>query len=176
VTARSSQTEDSAATEIIPGEIERVRLLLDEFGRDVQSEQMSMEALVAANLRSDAAIDVAVDNEDDTPLPLRSVQLQMRQRKICFDAEPGTSYILRYGDGEPAYTPVYDYARLFQASATAASVTMGAEMVNPDFRKELQQQSYKDRHPELLWVALLLVIGVLGTIALHNARRVGRAK
>jgi len=28
----------------------------------------------------------------------------------------------------------------------------------------------------LLWVALLLVIGVLGTIALHNARRVGRTK
>jgi hypothetical protein len=38
------------------------------------------------------------------------------------------------------------------------------------------EKTYNDRHPELLWVALLLVIAVLGTIALHNARRVGREK
>jgi len=176
VTARSSQTEDSAAAETIPGEIQRVRLPVDALGHEVRSEQLSMEALVAADLRSDAAIDVAIENGDEVPLPLRAVLLQMKQRKICFDAEPGASYVLRYGDAEPVYTPVYDYARLFRASAAAATVTMGAETLNPDFRKEPQQQSYKDRHPELLWVALLLVIGVLGTIALHNARRVGRTK
>ncbi|HZL25898.1 MAG TPA: DUF3999 family protein [Acidobacteriaceae bacterium] len=176
VTARSSQTEDSAATETIPGEIQHVLLPLDALGHQVHSEQMSMEALVAENLRSDATIDVAIENGDEAPLPLRAVLLQMKQRKICFDAEPGASYVLRYGDAEPVYTPVYDYARLFRVSATAATVTMGAETLNPDFRKEPQQQSYKDRHPELLWVALLLVIGVLGTIALHNARRVGRTK
>ena len=175
VTAHSSTTEDSAATETIPGEIQRVRLPVDAFGRAVDNQQMSIEALFAANLRSDATIDVAIENGDDAPLPLRTVFLQMRQRKICFDAEPGASYVLRYGAAARVRTPVYDYARLFQASAAAASVTMGPETLNPDFRKE-QQQSYKDRHPELLWVALLLVIGVLGTIALHNARRVGRAK
>jgi hypothetical protein len=176
VTAHSSTTEDSAAAETIPGEIQRVRLPVDAFGRAVDSEQMSMEALVAANLRSDAVIDVAIENRDDAPLPMRTVLLQMRQRKICFDAEPGASYILRYGDGAQVRAPIYDYARLFQASATVASVAMGAEMVNPDFRKEQQEPPYKDRHPELLWVALLLVIGVLGTIALHNARRVSRMK
>jgi Protein of unknown function (DUF3999) len=176
LTARSSQTEDSAAAETIPGEIQRVRLPADALGHEVRSEQLSIEALVAANLRSDATIDVALENGGDTPLPLRAVLLQMRQRKICFDAEPGGSYVLRYGAAEPVYTRVYDYARLFQAAAAAASVTMGAEMLNPDFRKEQEQQPYKDRHPELLWVALLLVIGVLGTVALHNARRVGRTK
>lgn len=175
ITAHSSTTEDSAATETIPGEIQRVRLPVDAFGRAVDNQQMSIEALFAANLRSDATINVAIENGDDAPLPLRTVFLQMRQRKICFDAEPGASYVLRYGDAARVRTPVYDYARLFQASAAAASVTMGPETLNPDFRKE-QQQSYKDRHPELLWVALLLVIGVLGTIALHNARRVGRVK
>jgi hypothetical protein len=176
VTAHSSATEDSAAAETIPGEIQRVRLPTDVFGREIHSEQMSIEALVAANLRSDATIEVAVENGDDAPLPLRSVLLLMRQRKICFDAEPGASYILRYGDAAPVRTPVYDYARLFQASATAAAVTMGAETPNPGFIKVSTEKTYNDRHPELLWVALLLVIAVLGTIALHNARRVGREK
>ncbi len=176
VTAHSSTTEDSAAAETIPGEIRRVRLPAVSPGPEVRSEQLSMEALVAANLRSDATIDVAIENGDEAPLPLSAVLLQMRQRKICFDAEPGASYVLRYGATEPLYPQAFDYARLFQASAGAATVTMGAEVQNPDFRKELLPQSYKDRHPELLWVALLLVIAVLGTIALHNARRVGRTK
>jgi len=176
VTAHSSTTEDSAAAETIPGEIQRVRLPVDAFGRAVDSEQLSMEALLAANLRSDAVIDVAIENGDDAPLPLRTVLLQMRQRKICFDAEPGVAYVLRYGDTASVRAPVYDYARLFQASATAAPVTMAAEMQNPDFRRETPKQAYNDRHPEFLWVALLLVIAVLGTIALHNARRVSRTK
>jgi len=176
VKAHSSTTEDSAAAETIPGEIQRVRLPIDAFGRAVDNEQMSIEALIAANLRSDATIDVAIENGDDAPLPLRTVLLQMRQRKICFDAEPGAAYVLRYGDAAPVRAPVYDYAHLFQASATAAPVAMAAEMPNPDFRRETPKQPYNDRHPELLWVALLLVIAVLGTIALHNARRVGRMK
>jgi hypothetical protein len=176
ITAHSSTTEDSAAAETIPGEIQRVRLPVDAFGRAVDNEQMSIEALVAANLRSDATIDVAIENGDDAPLPLRTVLLQMRQRKICFDTEPGASYVLRYGDTASVRAPVYDYARLFQASSSAALVTMAAETPNPNFHIEPQKQTYSDRHPELLWVALLLVIGVLGTIALHNARRVSRTK
>lgn len=176
LTAHSSTTEDSASGEIIPGEIGRVRLPAVAPGPEIRNEQLSMEALVAANLRSDATIDVAIENGEETPLPLSAVVLQMRQRKICFEAEPGASYVLRYGTAEPLFTQVYGYARFFRASAVAATVTMGAEMQNPDFRKELLPQSYKDRHPELLWVALLVVIGVLGTIALHSARRVGRTK
>src|SRR6185312_11877995 len=143
LTAHSSTTEDSASGEIIPGEIGRVRLPAVAPGPEIRNEQLSMEALVAANLRSDATIDVAIENGEETPLPLSAVVLQMRQRKICFEAEPGASYVLRYGTAEPLFTQVYGYARFFRASAVAATVTMGAEMQNPDFRKELLPQSYK---------------------------------
>ena len=137
---------------------------------------MSVESLLATNVRSDALVTVAVENGDDAPLPLHSVELQMRQRTLCFEAEPGAEYLLRYGDASPVRSPVYDYARLFQASATPVKVALGAERLNPQFHEEVVLRPYTERHPEILWVALLLVIGVLGTVALHNARRVGRTK
>ena len=176
VSARSPQTQESGAEETVSGEIQRVRLPVDAFGQEIRSEQLSVEALLAANVRGDAVVTVAVENGDDTPLPLRAVQLQMRQRTLCFDAAPGAGYVLRYGDASPVRSPVYDYARLFKASATHATVALAAERPNPQFREDVIQRPYTDRHPEVLWVALLLVIGVLGTVALHNARRVGRRK
>ncbi len=176
VTARSSRTQDSSDSDTVLGEIRRVRLTVDAAGEEVRSEQLSVEALLAADLRGDAVVDVAVENGDDAPLPLRAVQLQMRQRKICFDAQRGAQYVLRYGDAEAVRSPVYDYARSFRASAAAVVATLGPETRNPQLRQEARQRTYTERHPEVLWVALLVAIGVLGTIALHNARRFGRSK
>ena len=76
--------------------------------------------------------------------------------------------------------PVYDfYARLFHPSATAANVVCDGRgsRRTPEFRTGRRMSTRTTTvTPSLLWVALLLVIGVLGTIALHNARRVGRMK
>jgi len=176
VTAHSSATQDSPGAEIVTGEIQRVRLPASPLGEEIRSEQLSIEALLGANLRSDASVDVAVENGDDAPLGLAAVELQMRQRMLCFEAEPGVAYVLRYGGIEPVRPPVYDYTRLFRASATPVAVKLGPEGPNPDFREEIHTKPYTERHPEVLWVALLLVIAVLGTVALHNARRVGRMK
>ena len=166
------------ANESVPGEIERVERPPSAAGIPaIRSEQLNIDALLASDLRDPATITITVDNGDDAPLPLRAVDLQMRQRKVCFDAQPNAAYVLRYGDPAPVRPPVYDYAKLFQASASAAPVTLGAETPNPQFRAETpHQHTYPERHPELLWVALLLVIAVLSTVALHNARRVGRSK
>jgi hypothetical protein len=165
------------ADESVPGEIERVERPPSAAGIPaIRSEQLNVDALLASDLREPATITVTINNGDDAPLPLRAVDLQMRQREICFDAQPAAAYLLRYGDDAPVRPPVYDYAQLFRASATAAPVTLAVETPNPQFREETHQRSYTDRHPELLWVALLLVITVLGTVAIHNARRVGREK
>ena len=86
---------------------------------------MSVESLLATNVRSDALVTVAVENGDDAPLPLHSVELQMRQRTLCFEAEPGAEYLLRYGDASPVRSPVYDYARLFQASQRRPQFMIG---------------------------------------------------
>src|SRR5208283_100441 len=41
---------------------------------------------------------VEIENGDDYPLRLESVQLQMLERSLCFDAQADASYTLYYGD------------------------------------------------------------------------------
>jgi hypothetical protein len=177
VTISGKSDVGDAAEESVDGEIERVQRAASNDGSPaIDSERMDVDALLGANLREAATVIVSVKNGDDAPLPLRAVALQMRQRKVCFDAVANASYVVRYGAVEAVRAPVYDYARLFRASAAAAVVTLGVETASPLFRGDAHQRSYVDRHPELLWVALLLVIAILATVALHNARRVGRGK
>jgi hypothetical protein len=131
---------------------------------------MNVEAVLGANLRGAAAVEVAVANYDDAPLPLVAVELQMRQRRLCFDATAGTNYVLRYGDDEPVRAPVYDYARLFRAEQGAAMVTMGAETALQVTVAAVESRSYMDTHPEVLLVVLLVVVGVLGMVAVRSAK------
>ena len=44
-----------------------------------------MPAILGSNMQGAATVEVAVDNGDDTPLPITAIRLEMRQRKICFD-------------------------------------------------------------------------------------------
>ncbi len=99
-----------SAAEIIAGTILRVHLT--QTGRDIHQQQLSIPATLGSNLQSSATVEVAVENGDDTPLPLTAVRLEMRERKLCFDAPTAQPLTLFYGD--PALTaPQYDYARLF---------------------------------------------------------------
>ena len=41
---------------------------------------------------------VTVDNGDDAPLAITEVKLEMAERRLCFDAAPGASYTMMYGD------------------------------------------------------------------------------
>ena len=143
-------------------------------GAPIREETLSLPTSSAANLRGAALFDVAVDNGDDAPLPIESVKLEMRERKVCFEAGAGTAYVLRYGSDDDVRAPVYDYARLFHADAEATEAALDAETPNPAYHVEVRQPSYVERHPELVWVALLAVIAVLGSVALHSAKRVGR--
>lgn len=162
--------------EVLSGEIDRVSLPASGFNAAIRNEQLSIESVLSSNLRSDATVNITVQNQDDAPLPIAAIALQMRQRKLCFEAEPGTGYALLYGTAESVRAPVYDYTRLFQPSDTAASATLGPEAPNPLFVAGPQtstKRSYLDRHPELLWIVLILVISALGTVAVRSAKRAG---
>jgi hypothetical protein len=113
---------------------------------------------------------ITIDNGDDPPLALTSVRLEMAERDLCFDAMPGASYTLLYGD--PALSaPRYDYARLFYPAANAAWATLGPEAMNPQYRSRPDARPFTEKHPALLWAALLLVVGVLGFVALRTAKQ-----
>jgi hypothetical protein len=159
--------------EVLTGNILRVHAT--ETGREIRVEQLGIPAILGSNLQQPAKIEVAIENGDDEPLPIAAVRLEMRQRKLCFDvpASGGAGLELFYGDSRLA-APVYDYARLFSASSDALAVSLGPETLNPGYRpRPEEERPFTERHPEVLWVALIVVICVLGMVALKSSRRVG---
>ena len=117
---------------------------------------------------------ITIDNGDDSPLPLQAVRLEMIQRQLCFEAAAGAAYTLFYGD--PALqTPRYDYATLFTPDKNAAIATMGAEQKNPQYQPRPDQRPFTEKHPGLLWTALVLVVLVLGIVALRTAKQTAPA-
>jgi hypothetical protein len=170
ITATPDNNRDAGAVESLTGNVSHVHLPQNPATGEpaIDTAQQSIDAVLGANLRTGATVHIAIDNGDDPPLPITSVQLQMRQRNICFEASsPG--YMLMYND--PALrAPVYDYAHLFVPSAKPAIANLGPEHVNPDFQARRDSRPYSERHPELLWIALLGVIVVLASIALRSSR------
>ncbi len=170
--AMKKNANDAAdAGEHIVGVIWRITRNSEGGGPAIHQEKLSVDAEIASNLRDPATVTIAVENGDDVPLAIQSVQLQMRQRVLCFDAASGASYIMRYGDAA-LRAPVYDYARLFQQVQVYSTIaaTLGPELPNADYHPRPDERPFTERHPELMWVALILVVAVLGGTALHSVK------
>jgi hypothetical protein len=150
-----------------------LRVHLTQADREIRQQQLSVPAILGANLQGPATVEVAVDNGDDTPIPIAAVQLEMRQRKLCFSAPTAQPVTLFYGDAG-LDAPQYDYARLFSAAAHANSAQLGPEQLNSTYRPRPDTRPLTERYPDLLWIALLVVICVLAVVALHSARKVHR--
>ena len=117
--------------EVVTGSILRVHA--NEGGQEIHTEELAVPAILGANLQRVAKIEVAIENSDDQPLPIAAVRLEMRQRKICFDAPTsGASMAMFYGDSRLA-APEYDYARLFVASRAVLAAELGPEVLNPNY-------------------------------------------
>ena len=112
---------------------------------------------------------ITIENGDDAPLRLESVRLQMLERNLCFEADGNGSYLLVYGDPALA-APHYDYATLFTPQANASQIAAGPEQPNPTYQPRPDERPFTEKHPALLWVALAVVIALLGAIALRSAK------
>jgi hypothetical protein len=139
-------------------------------GRQIDEERLAIDA-PSADFSTPAKWTISIENGDDAPLNVQSVQLQMLQRSLCFDAEANGSYLLAYGDAALSQ-PSYDYAAIFAPQANAAQVSAGPEQPNPAYQPRPDDRPFTERHPALLWVALAAVIALLGAIALRSAKRV----
>jgi hypothetical protein len=114
---------------------------------------------------------ITVVNGDDAPIRFGSVRLEMLQRELCFEATPRTGYVLYYGDAV-LRSPRYDYARWFAPQAGAAVAVLGPEATNEGYQQRPDPRPFTERHPALLWLALIVVVLLLGFIALRSAKRV----
>lgn len=110
---------------------------------------------------------LTIQNGDDAPLALRNVVLDMRERQVCFLRKPNTSYTLRYGDPLLG-APQYDLSPIEAAAIHVSMSTLGAERVLTPKGKRVRP--FTERYPALLWIALILVVGTLGFVALRSAR------
>jgi hypothetical protein len=167
--------ERAPLPETVTGNILRVHA--NEAGREIRTEELGFPAILGANLQRAAKVEVAIENGDDQPLPIAQVRLEMRQRELCFDAgmARGADVALYYGD--PALLgPVYDYERLFVAADKPLVATLGPEQLNPQFTPRPQAPlSFTERHPQVLWIALIAAICALGMVAIRSSRNVGRS-
>ena len=112
---------------------------------------------------------ITIQNGDDLPINLASVQLQMLERTLCFEATPQTKYTLLYGDPN-LESPHYDYATLFTPQTDALKMTTSPEQPNPQYQSRPDTRPFTEKHPALLWIALIAVIALLGTITLRSTK------
>jgi hypothetical protein len=152
------------------GNLLRVHTL--ENGHRINEEHLAIDAPQSDSATPSKWI-ITVENGDDAPVKFQLVQLQMLQRKLCFEAATNAQYTLYYGD--PALnSPRYDYATLFVSQPSVAQVSASPEQPNPAHQPRPDTRPFTEQHPWLLWAALIGVIALLGLISLRTALRTAR--
>ena len=169
----TSTAEQPSMAETVAGELSRVHVATNATAPAINTQQLTVDAALGASLDTGSTVTVAIANGDDPPLPIHTIELQMRRRTLCFDAAPETTYALLYGDAT-LHPPVYDYARLFQPSSSPILATLGPEQLNPRFIGRADERPYTERHPEFLWIGLIFIVAVLGATAVQTIKRQGR--
>ena len=139
----------------------------------IDASKLAVAAVIASNMHADATLTVAVRNGGDPQLPIDAIQLEMRQRTVCFDAVSGARYVLRYGD-DAVGASVYDRGNLARVEATPLVAELGPEELNQRYVKRNGAPKDDERNPETRWIALLGAIAVLGALASRHTKRQGR--
>lgn len=143
------------------GEISRVHMV--RHGQKIDSEQMKLDL----GGISPGTLKVMVHNGDDPPLKINNVQLQQYERRIYFSSAAAPR--LYYGD-EKLPAPEYDYAKLFQKDAQAAPVELGPEQTNTAYTGRPDERPWSEKHPVILWVAIIAAVVVLAGVALRSMK------
>ncbi len=148
------------------GNILRVHTVQD--GHRIDEEHLTVNA-PQVDYDGAAKWTITIENRDDAPIQIVSIALEMLQRRLCFDAAANVAYTLYYGDAALA-APQYDYATLFALAQNPVAAQLGAETSNPSYQQRLDERPFTEKHPMLLWIALVLVIVLLGFVALRSFR------
>ena len=149
------------------GEIKRVHLV--RAGQKIDSEDYDVSFGSTTQVAGDKIIKVVIHNGDDPPLKLTGIRLQQFERRLYFDTPSATQLMLYYGD-KKLDAPVYDYTKLFQKDRAAALARLGEESTNPAYTEPADDRPWSERHPAVLWIAIIAAVLVLATLALRSMR------
>jgi len=165
--AKSTDESEPARPSVYSGNVLRVHKVQE--GHTIDEERLSID-VPSPQSESATKWTVTIDNGDDAALMPETVRLEMVERSLCFEAIASRQYTVFYGDSALT-APRYDYAKLFVAQPDPMSVSAGAESQNAAFQQRPDARPFTEKHPALLWAALIAVVTVLGGIALQSARR-----
>jgi hypothetical protein len=145
------------------GEISRIHMQRNGGKIDVDQTWLALSAT------SDGQLHAIIHNGDDAPLRITRARLQQHERRIYFDCDAGVSLELYYGD-QKLDAPVYDYAKLFQSDVNAKQVQISAEEANSSYTGRPDERPWSERHPAVLWGAILAAVAILGGIAVRSIK------
>ena len=145
------------------GDVERIHMVRG--GRKIDSEQYN----VSFSGIGHPTIKVIVHNGDDRPLNFAGARLEQLERRMYFDAAGPAQLMLYYGD-DKLNPPVYDYAKLFQRGKNTPAATLGPESANAAYSERPDERPWSERHPVVLWIAIVAAVAGLSAIALRSMR------
>jgi hypothetical protein len=160
---RSLQVEGDKDAYIGSGEISRVHMVRQAQKIDSDDYDVNFSAVGYKTIK------VIIDNGDDPPLKIKSARLQQLEHRLYFDAPASGALTLYYGD-EKLDPPVYDYAKLFLLAKDAAPAQLGAEQANAAYTGRPDERPWTERHPAVLWIAIVAAVLILGAIALRSMK------
>ncbi|HEY2914173.1 MAG TPA: DUF3999 family protein [Candidatus Angelobacter sp.] len=160
---RSVQITDHKDDYVGSGEIDRVHMVRSGQRIDSDNYDVSFSAVGRKTIK------VIIDNGDDPPLKIKSARLQQLEHRIYFDAPASGQLTLYYGD-EKLDAPVYDYAKLFLLAKDAAPAQLGAEQANAAYTGRPDERPWTEKHPAVLWIAIVAAVLILGAIALRSMK------
>jgi len=160
---RSVRVADAKGWQVASGDVSRIRI--SRGGTTVISENLTVDIPGA---RSDR-LTITVDNGDDPPLALASVQPLSIERRVYFDPKARTTVKLYYGD-EKLLPPTYDYAKFFREDPIAARAALSPSAHNPAYTGRPDDRPWSERHKIVLWLAMLVAVAVLAALAFRGFR------
>ena len=125
--------------------------------------------MLGLHLTGPAKFKVVIENGDDLPLKISSARIQQYERRIYFEAAAGSNLRLYYGD-EKLDSPVYDYSKFFQKDTNASVIPLEAEVLNASFTGRPDERPWSERHPAVLWIAIIAAVLVLGGVAVRSLK------
>lgn len=161
--SRSAEITDDKEQLIGSGEISRIHMLRN--GQKIDVEETS----VGFHLVGPGKYQVIIRNGDDAPLKITSATLQQYERRFYFDSEAGSQATLYYGD-EKLQSPIYDYCKLFQKDRAATKLQLEPEILNAAYTGRPDDRPWSERHPSILWAAIIAGVLLLGRIAFRSVK------
>lgn len=158
---RDMEIRDEQGRSLGTREISRIHMLRN--GQKVDVEENSVE--LCGNCQGKLL--AVIHNGDDPPLKITSAKLLQYERRIYFDASAGAQPCIYYGD-DKLHGPEYDYAKLFQKNAQVESVALNSEEVNSVYSGRPDERPWSERHPLVLWAAILAAVAILGGVAVRS--------